>query len=78
MSRPSGLIEGCEPRKGGTSFSFVYFVLGSRVSLDPQPRPFIWRKPTIPHAAGWHALSATHLDIHRAQIAEIRQRLPVS
>lgn len=29
-------------------------------------------------AADWHALAATHLGIHRAQIAEIRRRLPQS
>ena len=29
-------------------------------------------------AAGWHALAATHLRIHRAQIEKIRNRLPVS
>jgi len=41
--------------------------------------------PRFPHpwfgpldAAGWHALSATHLGIHRAQIAEIARRLPGS
>lgn len=39
--------------------------------------------PRFPHpwfgpldAAGWHALSATHLGIHRAQITEIAHRLP--
>lgn len=36
--------------------------------------PHPWFGPL--DAAGWHALSATHLGIHRAQIAEIARRLP--
>lgn len=38
--------------------------------------PHPWFGPL--DAAGWHALSATHLGIHRAQIAEIARRLPRS
>lgn len=38
--------------------------------------PHPWFGPL--DAAGWHALSAMHLGIHRAQIAEIARRLPRS
>lgn len=38
--------------------------------------PHPWFGPL--DAADWHALSATHLGIHRAQIAEIARRLPKS
>lgn len=38
--------------------------------------PHPWFGPL--DAAGWHALSATHLGIHTAQIAEIARRLPRS
>jgi hypothetical protein len=38
--------------------------------------PHPWFGPL--DAAAWHALSATHLGIHRDQIAEITRRLPKS
>lgn len=38
--------------------------------------PHPWFGPL--NAADWHALSATHLGIHRAQITEIARRLPES
>jgi hypothetical protein len=52
-------------------------VVAGIADLKTAPRfPHPWFGPL--DAADWHALCATHLGIHRAQIAEIARRLPKS
>jgi hypothetical protein len=52
-------------------------VVAGIADLKTAPRfPHPWFGPL--DAADWHALSATHLGIHRSQITEIARRLPKS
>ncbi len=61
----------------GTSCSNLAAVIAEIADWKTVPRfPHPWFGPL--DAAGWHALSATHLGIHRAQITEIARRLPES
>lgn len=61
----------------GTSCRNLAAVVSEIADWKTVPRfPHPWFGPL--DAAGWHALSATHLGIHRAQITEIARRLPES